>query len=539
MVFLRKSEQVIFITICLLCTFLSDSSTPDRALSIRNIVLAAGAFVLFGSVMTRVSVGDTELAALRHPVTILYGLFFAAILLSGVNAVNRSEWLYEVLRAFVFGILLVCIPSVVKEKTIIKTMCMLSFAIGSWGMLQIIVLAYNAGAFVRNDYAGFMGNKNLWASAFMLLAPFAWYGGIKNGKWWKIIGITAALAGVVNVFFLMCRAAITGFIAALTSVSIFKRQMPMVLLVVLIILALFMLSFPEVLFNVWSMKERIEVWKASFGMFKDAPVIGVGAGNWKLALAKYNRYIEQKAAFVRLYYRQPHNDFIWVLCEMGVIGFMAYISIFAAIVYYCIKAKNYLVLAVLASYSVAANFSFPRERAFHSLIFIVLCSLVILRSPVKIKMPGMLVVPVAGLGLIILALAVVDFSYRHSSERAIKRIKETTDWSAVLDETEKFNIFSTLDMMTAPVYWYKGLANFTLGNISQSLRDFKHAEKANPNHPYVLNGVGATLAKMGELEEAKVYFVKALEMCPAHEGAQMNLKKIIEHVNISKRRLRK
>ena len=528
---LRISEKIILTSMFVLCLLAMVYSTPDPALSIRNIVLAVGTFLLLISVMTRVSVGDVQLTALRHPIAILYWLFFATIVISGLNAVNRSEWLYEVLRAFLFGVLLILIPVILTERTIIKIMACLSFVRGMWGLVQVVVLLWTAGSIVRNRYTGSMCNMNLWASAFMLLMPFAWYAAVKYRKGWAIMGAIACMSGVMNIFLIMSRSVIAGLMAACLTTGIFKRKVLLLLLVVVVIMAGFAAGFSERFFNSGSMTHRVNVWKASLEMFAEHnPVTGVGAGNWKLMLGKYSRHIKREDAFVRVYYRQPHNDLVWVLCEMGFVGLMVYLSLFTAIIYYSIKTRNLLVLAVLAAYLVDANFSFPRERAFHSLVFIVLASLTIMRSaPVKLKMHPMLVVPAAVAASLIVALAIVDMGFRHDSAARIKKIRSgEVPYKKVLAESEGFNWFTTVDLTTVPVYWYAGLANYLAGNIEQSVYDFRRSIKANPNHPYVLNGLGAALAKTGDIRQAQVYIDRAVKICPRYKEAVDNQKMLKE-----------
>ena len=67
-----------------------------------------------------------------------------------------------------------------------------------------------------------------------------------------------------------------------------------------------------------SNKARLAVWDAGWRMLEDHPVLGVGAGQF--AVAYGTLYVKQqgKAWF------QPHNLFLQVACELGVVGLLAF-----------------------------------------------------------------------------------------------------------------------------------------------------------------------------------------------------------------------
>jgi O-antigen ligase len=65
----------------------------------------------------------------------------------------------------------------------------------------------------------------------------------------------------------------------------------------------------------YSVTTRIEYWKASFRMFLDHPVLGVGLGAFP---AVYPAYGTSSARYERL--EQTHNDYLQLLTDAGVIG---------------------------------------------------------------------------------------------------------------------------------------------------------------------------------------------------------------------------
>jgi O-antigen ligase len=66
---------------------------------------------------------------------------------------------------------------------------------------------------------------------------------------------------------------------------------------------------------------RIHVWRIAFEMFKDQPLIGVGINNFFNNFPDYIPYELIGKRGVRLEGTDPHNFYIGVLCELGIVGF--------------------------------------------------------------------------------------------------------------------------------------------------------------------------------------------------------------------------
>jgi tetratricopeptide (TPR) repeat protein len=115
---------------------------------------------------------------------------------------------------------------------------------------------------------------------------------------------------------------------------------------------------------------RLTIWKMSLKIIRENPFLGVGTGNWKIHVLKY----ESPAAdnFVTSY--KNHNDFIEVTAETGLVGGIIYISIFVlTILVFVIKTLNretdeetlkhlFLPAFGILAYSVDAFFNFPNDR---------------------------------------------------------------------------------------------------------------------------------------------------------------------------------
>jgi thioredoxin-like negative regulator of GroEL len=119
---------------------------------------------------------------------------------------------------------------------------------------------------------------------------------------------------------------------------------------------------------------RLIFWKNTLAMVRDHPVLGVGLGNFELQYPLYHRSAEIDWTFDEEHQlERAHNDHLQILAELGLIGFAAWISIFAgacSIVRRGLrKTDGWIPLQMLfvalgiASFLVVACFSFPMERA--------------------------------------------------------------------------------------------------------------------------------------------------------------------------------
>ncbi len=71
---------------------------------------------------------------------------------------------------------------------------------------------------------------------------------------------------------------------------------------------------------------RFTMWKNSIPMFKDHFLIGVGLGNWTVHYATYQgRLAPDMYLMNNQYHANAHNDYVEVLCELGIIGFALFI----------------------------------------------------------------------------------------------------------------------------------------------------------------------------------------------------------------------
>ncbi|MCE5227866.1 MAG: O-antigen ligase family protein [Porphyromonadaceae bacterium] len=114
---------------------------------------------------------------------------------------------------------------------------------------------------------------------------------------------------------------------------------------------------------------RLLIWKVSFTMIKDKPILGHGIGAFQSKYMDYQaEYFENnpdsKFKLLADNVKHPFNEFIKVAVEFGIAGLAVVLSVILFVLWKIIKSKNDnrgLVLSGLTSFFVFACFSYPLQ----------------------------------------------------------------------------------------------------------------------------------------------------------------------------------
>ena len=117
--------------------------------------------------------------------------------------------------------------------------------------------------------------------------------------------------------------------------------------------------------------QRVDTWGRSFNLIKENPILGVGTGNWKVDVLKY----ETPTSGAYIYMYKNHNDFIETMADSGIFAGLLFLGIFILIFANFIKAflkarkedeESYKWLFLpafgLFCYFFDAFFNFPSDR---------------------------------------------------------------------------------------------------------------------------------------------------------------------------------
>jgi O-antigen ligase len=117
-----------------------------------------------------------------------------------------------------------------------------------------------------------------------------------------------------------------------------KRVLALILVAILIIIILFLPQNEKdritSITRTTVLADRPAMWKAALNIFKDHPVFGAGPGMYEKLFDKYYAAPEGYKGYT---YLHAHNTYLELMAEMGVVGLLAFLGIFAVFLKYAFK----------------------------------------------------------------------------------------------------------------------------------------------------------------------------------------------------------
>lgn len=341
----------------------------------------------------------------RNFIGLAYTLFLILSLISFFQAFNLSESVINFSKIFtVFAstyVLYVIFSSNRRYLFHVAVGLALMLVFDSFSVFYEI-LNYISGKInsiyeIKSVYS----NKNILAAAIFVKLPIALWLMAFAKRWFRLLGYFAAFCAILAVLFTSTRAFYIGNVLLFVTFGVFsavqyfivKNKFLLYNLVAyfgVLLAAIAIYSFTQnALFpknndtynkgiasrlatvsDKFTPDARLTIWKRSFRLIKEHPLEGVGSGNWKIQVLKYES--PESENFIISY--KNHNDFIEVTAETGLFGGLAYLSVFILIlVNFLRKALNrktdqemikyfFLPAFGILAYSVDAFFNFPNDR---------------------------------------------------------------------------------------------------------------------------------------------------------------------------------
>jgi len=274
----------------------------------------------------------------------------------------------------------------------------------------------------------------------------------------------------------------------------------------------------------------------------ESPILGKGLAKWKIEVLKYGHEglsSEDNATF----YQRPHNDYLWILSESGLIGFVLYLLLISLVLIKiyrfitgCIPQKERLffiaVFTAFMAYLVYSFFSFPRERVVQNTIITLLFSSVLIfnfeyknQKHISINRPLIFLITT---GLIVLSVFATGFGVlRFNGEMRFKEAlsaKAESNYELIIrtiDQAE--NPAYQMDPTSTPLSWYSGFAYYQLENLQLANQHFQDAFKLNPYHIHVLNNLASSFAGLKEYDSAIIYYERAVDIAPNFDESWFNM----------------
>jgi len=552
-----------------------DRSLMPRLFALALLLLITGAIVFGGKPMR-----DLDFSVFRRWIFPLLGLFVLTTVISALFATNTREVYFDMVKTVLFAgglsfsaLLMLRTPDWPEKLSKLAVVAAIpTLFIGAVQYVQRVVLADGIllpdGRIVEYAVTGLMAHKNIYSVFLMLLLPFTVFGIYRlRGKWQVAsVGVTSLI--LLMILLLKTRSAWVGIAAgvfvALVLLILFARQFQFpvlwrnwagILLAGGVIgLAVLMwvgktaepYSFPGRVRSIVDTRSphnihRLNVWNGTVQMVKDHPILGVGPGNWKIHAPMY--YDQQFDRLQSISWARPHNDFLWVASEKGIVSLMLYLGMLIMGLYYLFRvlgqspdavSPSAKVLALclfagLVAYLGDSLFSFPYERIeIQVLLFVMLSAAVVLYHPLKQENPLALNRKVLlVLSLVVFGLASLYGHHVTKNEAHSRRMiayRTSGEWHGLLKEARAGkSAFRSLDPSLNPVEYYEGVAYAGLGRFPEAIAAFESARRQSPGNVYVMRSMGIAYHNMGMHREAIQCMEGILEIIPGLRNILNNI----------------
>jgi putative inorganic carbon (hco3(-)) transporter len=520
----------------------------------------------------------TQLFFFRSWTGFLYSLFMIISLLSFVKSINMGESLITFAKFFTIFMAAYIVSIVVRTDR--KAIYHLCVAMVLLLIIDSIVVFFNVLAYVNGSIPSISAiksiysNKNILTSAIFIKIPFALWLISYGDKRMKNLSLAGVFLAVTAIFFLSTRAFYIGiiliFILYLAFMIIrWKREKSkagvrlMLLFAASIILGLLVYSSVQVLvFSKLKQEDynsgianrlssvskeigresggRIVPWKMTGKLIKENPVLGVGLGNWKISVLKYESLIPEEG-FV--FYHETHDDFLQVTSETGIIGGLIYLAVFILTAIGFLRAffkkqaeeESYKYLLIPAfgifSYSIDASFNFPFDRpeivAFFALF--VGFGIGLTRGPVLFKkadaestkgspLRNSVSTRIIAFSLVILSLAGTWFLYMNFKSQQIQKkvagdllSKQFTLSYAML--ADEFPAIPSVNSVDEPVAVLKARYLINEGKYADAITLLKN-DRSSPYYAKVDYFIAMAYDSLGQQDSALVHYTRSYQIKP-------------------------
>jgi O-antigen ligase len=536
----------------------------DLALTVRVITLS----VFLGISAFIISKSNVQALTLDLP-----GIFFLLFLLfnylSVFWAINKAEALFECERqtlaftVFVLGIYFFRNDN----KKFMDGLLKFSVIIVFLGLIPATLQLCNSSISDKTslyNVTGLNSHKNLYSSflflnLFFLLSAFRKFTGI-----WKVTTIIALLISFGMILLLRTKAVwismavcLAGYFLLLAYKRFIKKEKFSFYLSLGICLVLanifFIFLFPPIIkkiiahneqTNPWNKpqqgteldNERAILWDKSYAMFRKHPAIGVGAGNWHIFFPDHTLRGLWRAEDLNYTFQRPHNDFLWILDETGLIGFNLFLLFIFSVLLITFRAfiktgfniETSLAFLITVGYLVISMFDFPKERIEHLVWIHLIMAFGVSRVEAATgKSWSLSLRSFAGVTAALMFFTALTGIYRQRGEYFTRKMydhKSRNEYMQVINAGKNAQSFAyNIDPTSVPICWYTGNAHASTGNFPEALKDFQRSETLNPYNRNVLSDLASAMVMKGDTTGAEKYYTECARISPRFDEAKLNL----------------
>ncbi|MCX6813426.1 MAG: O-antigen ligase family protein [Candidatus Azambacteria bacterium] len=313
--------------------------------------------------------------------------------------------------------------------------------------------------------------------------------------------------------------------------------------------------FSHISFEDATIQTRFLTWQASFKGLWDRPMFGVGPENFNyLFNAHYNPRLLMYggSSFAETWQDKPHNAFIEILTETGIIGGLAYISIWLFVVFYLFrifkrgltvqigeKFLSLILASAFVAYFVAMFFSFDSFGSWFGL-FLFLAFLAASRSNLNlqihpnttnIKNSGFKNLFVAFVLICILGLLYVNYSiwrvnladadalryFSHDPSTGVALFKKSLSYWSPYQSEYQFDLIASMSgaiEKSVPINNLEDTINFALNEADKAVLAHPNNAGSYTDMTRIYNILGTRGRDPEILNQAELFGEKSLKLSP-------------------------
>ncbi|MGQ0715402.1 MAG: O-antigen ligase family protein [Gemmatimonadaceae bacterium] len=290
-----------------------------------------------------------RLGVFRTPQGIAFGIFVAMMALSVPTSVVQGQSLQDFISFLQgpvpFVVIIACAPRSLNDLTALMKALVLAMLVIGTAMLTGIGDSYGGRLAASTTY-----DPNDLAHVAVATFPFAVYLLREDRRLWRLIGLAAMLMLLTIVMLCASRGGTIALAVVLVAMLLARSHLKMRWKAALIVLvAAALASAPGVFwerlstlgnmssdYNVGSESGRLEIWKRGVKVLARHPITGVGLGQFATADGTF----KSQAGLGDKSWHTAHNAPLQVGVEIGVIGLVAFFSLFVPTILAARRARG-------------------------------------------------------------------------------------------------------------------------------------------------------------------------------------------------------
>lgn len=304
-----------------------------------------------------------------------------------------------------------------------------------------------------------------------------------------------------------------------------------------------------------TIKIRIHAWRKTMHMVYDNPVLGTGLANWSIHYPLYNllyssgvfhKNSPQNIAFnEKTQFKNPHNDYLVILSELGITGFLILLVMALFImkkIWRILKnphhTMRYLIFSLaiaLVGFLINAGFTFPLSVYLPPIIILIYFAVILLAdseafgdnsvqlSNDSYRLPKKLTLSIGVISFFI-SIYYSYHNFRHIKAEDLYYRAEALEKKNHWQELHRVALQSyILNPNRTRISAYVGQAKMHLGQTQEAIKYFTQALSLVPYNINTMSFFATAYISIGDYKNAEKMYLRGLEIYPDWANTHKNI----------------